>query len=126
LARALPGFARLFVRESRATAAAEEQATQEFFRLALHETRDATGVLIFVSLFERRVVVLADRGIDAKVGEEHWRSVDEVVLAGVAADSLCRGLIEGIERAGAVLSEHFPVRAGDRNELPDRVIVRRE
>jgi putative membrane protein len=125
-ARALPGFARLFVRESRATAVAEEQAQQEFLRLDLRSTAAASGVLIFVSLFERRVVVLGDRGIDAVVGPEHWQAVDEAVLRGIARGSVRDGLVAGIELAGALLVEHFPAGASDRNELPDRVIVRRE
>ncbi len=126
IARALPGFARLFVRESRATAVAEEQAAQEFHRLDLRATEAATGVLIFVSLFERRAIVLADRGISERVGPDVWQEVDDAVLRGIARGSILAGLTDGITRAGAVLAEHFPWREGDRNELPDRVIVRRE
>lgn len=126
LARALPGFARLFVSEARATAVAEEQATQEFHRLELQRTEAATGVLLFVSLFERRVVVLGDRGIDEKMGAESWGEVDRAVLAGVARGELARGLAEGIRRCGEALSRHFPWQGGDRNELPDRVVVRCE
>lgn len=126
LAAWLPGFARVFVREKRATEVAEEQATQEFLGLDLAATAGASGVLIFVSLFERRVVVLADGGIASVAAPDLWQHVDEAVLRGVAGGNLRDGLIAGIERAGAVLAEHFPVRAGDRNELPDRVVVRRE
>ena len=126
LARALPGFARLFVAEARATAVAEEQAIQEFQRLDLQRTEAATGVLLFVSLFERRVVVLGDRGIDEKMGAEPWGEVDRAILAGVARGELARGLTEGIRRCGEALSTHFPWRGGDRNELPDRVVVRGE
>lgn len=124
LARALPGFARLFVSEARATHVANEQALQEFTGLGLHRTAAESGVLVFVSLFERRVIVLGDRGIDAKVGAEHWKKVDEAVLAGVRAGSLRGGLVEGIRLAGEVLAEHFPSPDGGRNELPDRVVVR--
>jgi putative membrane protein len=125
-ARTLPGFARLFVGEKRATEMAEEQARQEFLALDLQSTEAATGVLIFVSLFERRVIVLADHGIDAKVGQEHWTGVTAAVLRGIASGSLRNGLSSGIALAGGVLAEHFPWRDGDRNELPDRLIVRRE
>lgn len=124
LARALPGFARLFVSEARATHVANEQALQEFTGLGLHRTAAESGVLIFVSLLERRVVVLGDRGIDAKVGVEHWKKVDEAVLAGIRAGSLRQGLVDGIGAAGEVLALHFPSPGGGRNELPDRVVVR--
>ena len=124
LARTLPGFARLFVGEARATHVAQEQALQEFTNLGLQRTAAETGVLIFVSLLERRVIVLGDRGIDAKVGAEHWKKVDEAVLAGIRAGSLRAGLVDGITLAGGVLAGHFPSHDGGRNELPDRVVVR--
>ncbi len=126
LARGLPDFLRRFVFEKRATGAAHEQALQEFHRYALHSTKDATGVLVLVSLFERRVVVLGDAGIHARVGESHWHGTAEAVLEGVKRGDLASGLREGIERCADVLAEHFPSREGDRNELPNRVVVRRE
>ncbi len=125
-AELLPDLKRAFVAESRASEMAEEQALQEFHRLGLHATSEATGVLLFVSLFERRVVVLGDRGIHAKVGDEHWQRTKDVILAAIARGSLRDGLIDGIRACGSVLEQHFPVREGDRNEIPDRVIVRRE
>ena len=125
LAHLLPGFARVFVGEGRATEVAEEQALQEFQRLELHRTEAATGVLIFVSLFERRVVVLGDRGIHEHVGGDYWEEVDRAILDSVSRGDLESGLSEGIRRCGAILAERFPWSAGDRNELPDRVVVRR-
>lgn len=126
LVRLAPDLKRSFVSEDRATEMAEEQAFQEFFRNGLHKTEAQTGVLLFVSLFERRVIVLGDEGIAAKVDAGFWQGVDEAVLDGVARGDLAGGLVAGIERVGAVLAEHFPWREGDRNEIPDRVIVRRK
>ena len=126
LTRALPGFQRLFVSEGRATEMAEEQALQEFFRHGLHRTEGRTGVLLFVSLLEQRVVVLADEGIDAKVSPDQWKETDAAVLGGIARGSLADGLVAGIESAAEVLARHFPWRDGDRNEIPDRLIVRAE
>lgn len=126
LASLLPDVARRFVSEERADEMAAEEAFQEFFRLGLHETRERTGVLLFVSLFEHRVVVLGDRGIDSKVGTEHWVRTREAILAGIARGSLRDGLVDGIRASGDVLAEHFPWVEGDRNEVPDRLVVRRE
>lgn len=125
LAYYLPDFARLFVRESRASEMAQEQAFQEFYRHGLHKTEAQTGVLIFVSLFERRVVVLADEGINAKVPEDQWQKTDLAILGEIAKGSLKAGLGAGIKSAAVVLEEHFPWVDGDRNEIPDRIIVRR-
>jgi len=126
LARLLPGFKRMFIFEDRATAVAQEQAFQEFYANGLHRTEAATGVLLFVSLLEHRVVVLADEGIDAKSDAEFWADTDQRILEGIRRGSLRDGLIAGIERAGERLAEQFPWEDGDRNEIPDRLIVRRE
>ncbi len=126
LARRFPDLARSFVLEDRASRVAEEQAFQEFFANGLHKTRGATGVLLFVSLFERRVIVLAGEGIDAAVDAAFWEGVDDAVLEGVRNGSLRDGLVEGIRRVGRLLAEKFPWTEGDRNEIPDRVIVRSE
>lgn len=126
LARLLPDLQRTFVSEARATEVAEEQAVQEFHRHGLHKTKNATGVLLFVSLLERRVIVLGDDGIHAKVGDDHWTGTTKAVLDAIAAGSLREGLLAGIKRCGAVLAEHFPAQRDDMNELPDRLIVRRE
>lgn len=126
LARWLPDFKRLFIFENRATAVAEEQAFQEFYANGLHKTEAATGVLLFVSLLERRVVILADDGIDATVDAEFWADTDDAILDGIRSGSLRDGLIAGVRRAGDLLSARFPWRQGDRNEIPDRLIVRRQ
>jgi putative membrane protein len=126
IARALPGFQRLFVSEARAAATAEEQAFQEFYRHALHETRERTGILLFVSLLERRAIVLGDTGIHARVGDEQWTRTTESLLAGIRRGSLRDGLTQAIREAAEVLASHFPWTEGDRNEVPDRLIVRRE
>ncbi|MFQ5767510.1 MAG: TPM domain-containing protein [Acidobacteriota bacterium] len=126
LARALPDFKRLFIFEDRATAVAGEQAFQEFYAHNLHRTEAATGVLIFVSLLERRVVVMADEGIHSRVPAGFWEETKKVILEGIRRDSLRKGLVAGIRLAGEQLATHFPWREGDRNEIPDRVIVRKE
>jgi putative membrane protein len=126
LARWLPGFKRLFILEDRATAVAEEQAFQEFYANGLHRTEAATGVLLFVSLLEHRVVILADEGIDARVDAEFWADTDDAILDGIRTGSLRDGVVAGIRRAGDLLSKQFPWQHGDRNEIPDRLIVRRQ
>jgi len=126
LARVLPDLQRAFVSEARATEVAEEQAVQEFHRLGLHRTQDATGVLLFVSLLERRVIVLGDRGIHERVGDAHWTATTQAVLDGIARGSLRDGLLAGIVRCADVLAEHFPAQRDDVNELEDRVVVRKE
>lgn len=126
VARAVPAFKRLFVSEARATEMAAEQALQEFYGAGLHRTAGATGVLIFVTLLERRVIVLGDEGIDAKLDESHWRETSRTILDAVRRGALGEGLVEGVRRCAAVLEEHFPAEGENPDEVPDQVIVRRE
>jgi len=122
----LPDLQRLLISERRATHVAEEQAAQEFHRQGLHRTREGTGVLLFVSLLERRVIVLGDAGIHARVGDAHWTAATQAVLDGIHRGSLRDGLLAGLQCCGGVLAEHFPGRPDDRNELSDHLVVRRQ
>jgi putative membrane protein len=122
----IPGFRRHFVTEERASETAEEQAFQEFYRYRLHRTKEQTGVLIFVSLFERRVIVLGDEGIDAVLDASHWEETDAAVLEGILGGDLKGGLHKAIERCTDVLARHFPAEGENPNEVPNHVIVRAE
>ncbi|MFT7462354.1 MAG: putative membrane protein [Pseudohongiellaceae bacterium] len=116
----------LFVSDRRADEVTGEQALQEFYTLGLQKTEAATGVLLFVSLAEHRVLVLGDTGINAVMGDENWSGVVNHVLEGVAKGDLAGGLVAAIDELGTVLAEEFPWKEGDRNELPDRLIVRQQ
>jgi putative membrane protein len=90
-----------------------------FHEAGLVETRDRTGILIYVSLLEHRVVVLADRGIHARVEAGTWDAVVARVVAGIVAQRAEAGLADGIRLCGEILSRHFPSRPDDLNELPN-------
>lgn len=126
LAHWLPGFRRGFVSEARASEMAEEQSLQEFFGLGLHKTSDGTGVLVFVSLLERRVIVLGDEGIDCCVDEHLWEEARSSVLEGVRSGDLKAGLTKALAQVGDVLAEAFPAEGDTTNQLPNHVIVRDE
>ena len=95
-------------------------ASLAFHEAGLVETRERTGILIYVSLLERRVQVVADRGIHQRVDEGAWDEVVLRVVAGVRAGRADDGLVDGIRLCGEILARHFQPRADDANELPDR------
>ena len=97
-------------------------ALAQFRARGLERTRDRTGVLIFVAMPDHVAEVIADSGIYARVAPEHWGNVIAALLAGIKADAHADGFVAAIGLAGAVLAEHFPPRADDSNELPDRLI----
>jgi putative membrane protein len=89
----------------------------------LHYTKAHTGILIFASLFERRVVVLADRGIHEKVPDGTWDNVVRIVTSGLKSKNGCAAFCAAIEECGRVLAEHFPRSAEDKNELEDKLVT---
>jgi len=95
-------------------------AEHTFHEAGMVETRDRTGILIYVSLLERRVEVLADRGIHQRVPDGTWDVVVERVLQGIRENRADEGLIDGIRLCGEILAGTFPPRPDDANELPDR------
>ena len=98
------------------------RAEEQFLARGMQLTEDRTGVLIFASLAERRVEVIADERIASKVPPEAWHGVSAALIAGMKARDPGAGFAAAIERAGALLSEHAPRGPNDRNELPDTVI----
>jgi putative membrane protein len=80
----------------------------EQFAHRLHATRAATGILIFASLAERRVEIVADEAIHAQVAAQTWDRAVSAALGPIRAGQTARGLIAAIEICGAALAEHCP------------------
>ena len=89
---------------------------------AERRTRGRTGVLIYLSVAERRAEIVADAAIHAKVTEDVWGEAMAALLAEVRAGRPADGLIAAVAKVGMVLAEHFPREDDDVNELPDRLI----
>lgn len=101
-----------------------EAALKQFLAKGVHETRDRTGVLIFASLADRQVEVVADEGIYAKVDPSVWGDTVKALTAGLKQGRPGDGFVEAVGIAGGVLARHFPPRAGDNpNELSDGLVV---
>ena len=102
-----------------------EAAFREFYSSGLHKTREANGIVIYLSCLERRVVVLGDEGIHKRMGEDHWHEVRDRIIAGIKQGQAREGICAGIESCGKALAGHFPRRPDDVNELSDDVLDRR-
>ena len=101
---------------------ARRLAREQFFMQRLHLTRERTGVLIFVSVAEHYVEVLADEGIHKAVPVDAWHGVVARFIARVKSGKTADGFIEAIEACGDYLAEHFPPRPDDTNELPNALV----
>jgi putative membrane protein len=119
----LSAVRRLFVSPRQSNQRVQIRAERSFYAKGLHETRDHSGVLFFISLFERKVWVLADQGIYQKIGQEELQSYASQITAGMKSSRKCEILCDEITRFGNTLALHFPIRPEDRNELSNEVIV---
>ena len=106
-------------------AAARERALTLFGKLGVWDTEHNNGVLIYLLLAERRIEIVADRGIDARVGAAQWRALVDGMAAAFQAGRFEDGLNAAIDAVGARLAGHFPLAAGTRgvNELPDTPVI---
>jgi putative membrane protein len=101
-----------------------QRATDAFVSEEVFATRERTGILIFVSLLERKVVVLGDAGINTKVQPSDWDGVVQLVVSGIRHRKAAAGLVDAIRECGRLLAKHgVERRTDDRNELPDNLRI---
>ena len=102
---------------------ARERALDVFSQLRIWDTVHNNGVLIYLLLADHDFEIVADRGIDARVGRAGWEKICQVMEADFRAGNFERGVIEGIEAVSRELAKHFPRSGAGPNELPDAPVV---
>ncbi|MDL2337868.1 MAG: TPM domain-containing protein [Pseudomonadota bacterium] len=103
-------------------ATARERAISMFGKLRVWDTEHNNGVLIYLLLAEHRIEIVADRGITQRVPATTWRDISDAMGAAFKTRDYARGVIDAVDRVGALLAQHFPADPSDPNpnELPDR------
>jgi uncharacterized membrane protein len=94
-----------------------------FGRLGVWDTHHNAGVLIYLLLADRRVELVADRGIHSKVGTAAWEAICGEMQQEFARGQFERGVVIGVRAVSDLLAEHFPPSGERRNDLPDRPVV---
>ena len=102
---------------------ARARAIDVFARLRVWDTEHNNGVLIYLLLADRDVEIVADRGIDVRVGHARWETICRAMEAEFRAGRFEDGVLKGIAEVGALLAEHFPASGAHRNEMPDAPVV---
>lgn len=97
-------------------------ALQQFLAHGLHTTEHRTGVLIFAALSDHQVEVIADAGIHARVDRDVWAQAVDALTERLHAGQAADGFETSIRIVGQVLAEHFPPRARNIDELPNRLV----
>jgi uncharacterized membrane protein len=102
---------------------ARQRAIEVFSQLRVWDTEANNGVLIYLLLADRDVEIVADRGIDAKVGAAAWEAICREMEAAFRLGRFEAGVIHGIQAVTRHLAKHFPASGAGRNELADRPVL---
>jgi putative membrane protein len=123
-ARLSPGLRRALAGQAILEREVRQRAAEAFLAEEVFRTRDRTGILLFLSRFERRVVILADSGIHSAVPQAEWDALADELARGIGAGHAVPALIAAIERCGSLLRERrVQPREGESNELADGLRV---
>jgi len=114
---------KLFIGNRRREETVRLRAERAFFEKGLYETKKNTGVLFFLSLLERKVWVLADKGIYEKMDQGILNRFANEVSRGIREGRACDALSQAIQEIGSLLSQHFPITSDNTDELPDDVMM---
>nr|WP_312970107.1 TPM domain-containing protein [Brucella intermedia] len=97
-------------------------ALQQFLARNVHITEHRTGILLFVSMAEHYAEVIADAGINARVGQDQWNAIVATLVHHASRAQVAEGFVLAIGQAGLLLETHFPAGADNVNELDDHLI----
>lgn len=115
---------RRLVTQRLAEASVERRARRAFAETGLRRDPKRAGLLVFVSLLERRVVLLADEGVEDRLpGGETWQELIEPIVAGMRDARAADGLVEAVRGAGSLLARYVPGAPGLRGALPVGLVL---
>lgn len=99
-----------------------KSALAAFYSEQLHQTKDANGILLYISVMEQRVWILADTNINAKIDQQEWDATVADLTAGIKAGQPAEALCQAVQRVGQILRTHFPYQKDDTDELHNLII----
>lgn len=121
------GEIRVAIRQKRAKheskLSVEQLARLEFARLGMVKTVERTGVLLFILIEAREFFILADEHINQRVAPKTWEGIAREMAAKFAKAEYRDGLQAAVKSVGEHLASHFPIRKGDKNELPNDIAL---
>ena len=121
-AKRTPALKRLFVSRERALHETTLAAQAAFFRHGLTETRERNAVLVYVSIFERLVLLQPDTGLAGKLDQTALDAATAALTEGIRQGRQAAALAACIDTLAGLLAPHFPPRDEDANEVPDLIL----
>jgi putative membrane protein len=118
----VPKIARLFLSSDRAVVEVRQYAESLFLNRELFATSNRTGILLLVSLFERQIVILPDKGLTSRLTGDAMRSIISRMTGHLTRNDVYRAMEDGLERLTQVLETSKAGKAPGKNELSDQII----
>jgi uncharacterized membrane protein len=103
--------------------ATRARARQVFAQLGVWDTEENSGVLIYVQLVDRRIEIVADRGIAREVAQAEWDAVCRAMEQAFRRGEYEAGAVQAIRAVTEILARHFPAGPANANELPDKPVM---
>jgi len=99
-----------------------ENALASFYTEGLFRTKEANGILLFISVLEQRVTILADQGINEKLDQSTWDAIVDELTAAIKDGRRCEGICTAVNQIGEILEKHFRYLKDDEDELHNLII----
>ncbi len=102
-----------------------QRAREVFAALEMHRTTHRAGVLVYLAVEDRKLAIVGDDGIHARVGDEYWTGVRDRMIERLRTGAVTGALVGAVDEVGSTLAQYFPRRPGDIDELSDDVSLGR-
>lgn len=119
----IPALDRLVIPAAFRNKTVSKKAFSTFAETGVYCTENHNGILIYVSYLERQVRIIADKGIADKISDDMWRLISDSLVEELKNGNGVAGFCDAIDKCGQLLSQHFPIKPDDVNELPDGLLI---
>lgn len=119
----IPAIDRIIIPKSEKIKAVTNRAFRHFAQSGVYDTKEHSGILIFVSYLEKQVRIIADSGISKKIPQDLWNIIADDLASGIKNGKTKEGFIAAVEKCGELLAENFPASGENENELADGLVI---
>jgi putative membrane protein len=120
----IPKIKKYFLLKKEIDYAISLKSNEVFLHYNLHRTKNHQGVLILISLFERKIKIMRDFGVNEKIPEIEFEKIISSFGKNFQENGICNALLKSIEMTGEVLAKEIPkTNQKHNNELPDEIII---
>lgn len=101
-----------------------ELALKEFHKLGMQNTKDKTGVLLFILFTEKKFEIVADEGINNKISQDKWDIITNHLISNFREEKFKDGIVKALDEIKEVLIKEFPRQSDDTDELSNDIVIK--